>query len=71
MRFAANRRRDPSKPPTTCRSRTSSRCTPCIILQRPVGATLGEALAHLLDQALSHPYPKHPKFGQEIKVGKD
>jgi len=44
---------------------------PSLQLQRPVGATLGEALAHLLDQALSHQYPKHPQFGQEIKFGKD
>jgi Family of unknown function (DUF6079) len=44
---------------------------PSLQLQRPVGATLGEALVHLLDQALSHQYPKHPLFGQEIKVGKD
>lgn len=44
---------------------------PTIVLQRPVGANLGEALEHLLDQALSHQFPKHPKFGQEIKPGKD
>ena len=44
---------------------------PSLQLQRPVGATLGEALIHLLDQALSHQYPKHPNFGQEIKFGKD
>ena len=44
---------------------------PSLILQRPVGANLGEALEHLLDQALSHQFPKHPKFGQELKVGKD
>ncbi|MCR9292939.1 MAG: hypothetical protein NXI32_09495 [bacterium] len=44
---------------------------PSLVLQRPVGATLGEALEHLLDQALAHQYPKHPKFGQEIKLGKD
>ncbi|MEQ8667594.1 MAG: hypothetical protein RIC12_00390 [Pirellulales bacterium] len=44
---------------------------PSLMLQRPVGASLGEALEHLLDQALSHQYPKHPKFGQEIKLGKD
>jgi hypothetical protein len=44
---------------------------PSLVLQRPVGATLGEALEHLLDQALAHQYPKHPKFGQEIKPGKD
>ena len=44
---------------------------PSLQLQRPVGATLGEALIHLLDQALTHQYPKHPHFGQEIKLGKD
>ena len=44
---------------------------PSLALQRPVGANLGEALEHLLDQALSHQFPKHPKFGQEIKPGKD
>ena len=44
---------------------------PSLVLQRPVGANLGEALEHLLDQALSHQYPKHPNFGQEIKLGKD
>jgi Family of unknown function (DUF6079) len=44
---------------------------PSLQLQRPVGATLGEALIHVLDQALTHQYPKHPHFGQEIKFGKD
>jgi hypothetical protein len=44
---------------------------PSLVLQRPVGANLGEALEHLLDQALSHQFPKHPKFGQEVKLGKD
>jgi hypothetical protein len=44
---------------------------PTLMLQRPVGANLGEALEDLLDQALSHQFPKHPKFGQEIKFGKD
>jgi hypothetical protein len=44
---------------------------PTLALQRPVGTNLGEALEHLLDQALSHQYPRHPKFGQEIKPGKD
>lgn len=44
---------------------------PSLQVQRPVGATLGEALIHLLDQALSHQYPKHPHFSQEIKLGKD
>ena len=42
-----------------------------LVLQRPVGSNLGEAMMHLLDQALKHQYPKHPLFGQEIKVGKD
>src|SRR5262249_55315050 len=44
---------------------------PSLQLQRPVGATLGEALMHLLDQALTHQYPRHPHFGQEIKLGKE
>jgi Family of unknown function (DUF6079) len=44
---------------------------PTLVLQRPVGANLGEALEHLLDQALSHQFARHPKFGQEIKPGKD
>ncbi len=44
---------------------------PTLVLQRPVGANLGEALEHLLDQALSHQFPKHPKFGQEVKPGVD
>ena len=44
---------------------------PTLVLQRPVGANLGEAMEHLLDQALSHQFPRHPKFGQEIKPGKD
>ena len=44
---------------------------PTLVLQRPVGANLGEAMEHLLDQALTHQFPKHPKFGQEIKPGKD
>jgi hypothetical protein len=44
---------------------------PTLVLQKPVGTNLREALEHLLDQALSHQYPKHPKFGQEVKPGKD
>ncbi len=44
---------------------------PSLSLQRPVGSTLAEAMEHLLDQALKHQFPKHPKFGQEIKVNKD
>jgi hypothetical protein len=43
---------------------------PSLTLQRPVGSSLGDGLQHLLDQALTHQYPKHPKFGQEVKVGK-
>ena len=44
---------------------------PTLVLQQPVGTNLGEALEHLLDQALSHQFPKHPKFGQDVKLGKD
>jgi hypothetical protein len=44
---------------------------PTLVLQKPVGTNLGEALEHLLDQALAHQFPKHPKFGQEVKLGKD
>ncbi|MCZ2341281.1 MAG: DUF6079 family protein [Bacteroidales bacterium] len=44
---------------------------PTLVLQRPVGANLGEALERLLDQALAHQFPKHPQFGQEVKLGKD
>ena len=40
-------------------------------VQPPVGATLAEALNNLLDQALSHQFPKHPKFETEIKGNKD
>ena len=38
-------------------------------LQPPVGATLREALLHLLDQALSHQYPAHPRFEGDVKIG--
>src|SRR5262249_21349332 len=44
---------------------------PTLVLQRPVVANLGEAPENLLDQALTHQFPRHPKFGQEIKPGKD
>lgn len=44
---------------------------PTLVLQKPVGTNLGEALEHLLDQALSHQFPKHPKFLQDVKPGKD
>jgi hypothetical protein len=44
---------------------------PSLVLQRPVGANLSEALDHLLNQALSHQFPKHPSFGQEVRLGKD
>lgn len=44
---------------------------PTLVLQKPVGTNLGEALDHLLDQALSHQFPRHPKFLQEVKPGKD
>ncbi|MEZ6048737.1 MAG: hypothetical protein R3C11_24800 [Planctomycetaceae bacterium] len=39
-------------------------------LQRPVGSTLGEAMEHLLDQALKHQYPKHPKLAKRSKSTK-
>jgi len=44
---------------------------PTLVLQKPVGTNLGEALEHLLDQALSHQFPRHPKFLQDVKLGKD
>ena len=71
MPSVPSRRRARSTLPTTCRSRTSSRCSRRSCCNGPWGRTSGEALEHLLDQALSHQFPKHPKFGQEIKPGKD
>lgn len=44
---------------------------PTLVLQKPVGTNLGEAMEHLLDQALSHQFPKHPKFLQDVKSGKE
>jgi hypothetical protein len=44
---------------------------PTLVLQKPVGTNLGDALVHLLDQALSHQFPKHPKFLQDVKLGKE
>lgn len=44
---------------------------PTLSLRPPVGANLGEALEHLVFQALAHQFPKHPEFGQEVKPGKD
>lgn len=44
---------------------------PTLVLQKPVGTNLGDALVHLLDQALSHQFPKHPKFLQDVKPGKE
>ena len=55
----------------TCPSRTSSRSSRLSCCSGPLGANLGEALEHLLDQAMFHQFPKHPKFGQEVKLGKD
>jgi hypothetical protein len=40
---------------------------PSFTPQSPVGATLGQALAHLLDQALTHRFPDHPHFDREVK----
>ena len=36
--------------------------------QPPVAANLGDAMAHLLDQALAHEYPGAPQFGDEVKT---
>ena len=38
-------------------------------LQPPVGATLRDALLHLMDQALAHQYPSHPRFEGDVKIG--
>ncbi|MBF0098800.1 MAG: phage resistance protein [Magnetococcales bacterium] len=35
----------------------------------PVGATLGEGFLHLLDQALAHQFPAHPRFETDLKTG--
>ena len=35
--------------------------------QVPVGADLGQALGHLLGQALAHQFPDHPHFEREVK----
>lgn len=34
----------------------------------PVGATLGEAFEKLLDQMMSHLYPAHPEFTDEVRT---
>jgi hypothetical protein len=36
--------------------------------QPPVGPDLGGAFLNLLEQALDHQYPAHPRFGTEIKL---
>jgi hypothetical protein len=38
--------------------------------QTPIGATLGDALKHLMSQALDHQYPAHPRFGENLTPGK-
>jgi hypothetical protein len=35
----------------------------------PVGATMQEAFAQLLGQALAFQYPAHPEFGSEVRMG--
>ncbi len=40
---------------------------PSFAPQPPVARTLGQALAHLLDQAMTHQYPDHPHFDKEVK----
>src|SRR5262249_28164665 len=38
-----------------------------LIPQVPVGADLGQALEHLLSQALAQQFPDHPHFEREVK----
>ena len=40
-----------------------------LTLQRPVGATMAEALEHLVGQALAWQFPAHPQFTREVKPG--
>jgi hypothetical protein len=40
---------------------------PGLVLQPPVGATLREALDHLVGQALAWQYPAHPEFEAEVR----
>ena len=42
---------------------------PSFTPQPPVGADLGQALAHLLSQMLESQYAAHPVFGAEVKLG--
>ncbi len=34
----------------------------------PIGASLGDAFGNLLDQAMTHLYPDHPKFEKEVRT---
>ena len=38
-------------------------------LRSPVGATLGQGLQQLLDTALAHQFPAHPKFESDARLG--
>jgi hypothetical protein len=40
---------------------------PALTPQPPVGASLKDALQHLLAQALTHQFPAHPHFDEEVK----
>jgi hypothetical protein len=40
---------------------------PALTPQPPVGASLTDALQHLLAQALAHQFPAHPRFEGEVK----
>src|SRR4051812_27202639 len=40
---------------------------PSFTPEPPVGADLGQALAHLLDRAMTHQFPDHPHFEREVK----
>ena len=42
---------------------------PSFTPQPPVGASLAQALGHLLSQVLESQYPAHPRFGTEIRLG--
>ncbi len=41
---------------------------PSFELMPPVGANLKDSFEHLLDQALSHQFPAHPKFEPEARI---
>ena len=42
---------------------------PSIVVQPPVGATLRQAMEHLVDQVLRQRFPGHPEFTERVTVG--